>query len=423
LINATIEAEQQVERLSKYACIALWCGNNEISEGWHRWGWQDELTAEGVQTIWNDYQSLFDNILPIVVDKYSNVTDYWQSSPMFGRGDPGFNKQGDAHDWGLWHDELPFETIKKRVPRFMSEFGIQSLPEMETFEKVIPEDELHIDSSLLQSRQKHIRGNSIIKKYIEDECPYPSDLNALIFLSQYIQAEGMGNLITSHRMAKPYCMGSLYWQFNDCWPAISWSGMDYYGNWKAFQYKVKQVFQDVLLSASVEDERIVVKAVSDLFYHDTVICELFFQDFSGNPIFYDQWKNIIPPNTATTLYSEEIPFKDLQFSDSYYILLKWRRDNKEYAEVQLLDKLKNLKLPDPELSISSLEKMENGYRFHISAKHLAKSVELKSNFPIHFMPNYFDLNPGETIEVRCKTDIEEFDASQINIRSLFNFIK
>ncbi len=423
LLNATLEAEEQVERLSKYACIALWCGNNEISEGWHRWGWQDELPSEAIQQQWHAYESLFENILPLIVEKHSAQTNYWPSSPLYGRGDPRFTKYGDAHDWGLWHDAYTFKFIKKRIPRFMSEFGMQSMPDIETLARVIPEDNLHMDSSQVQFRQKHNRGISLIRKYIEDECPYPKDLNGLIYLNQYIQAEGMGELIKAHRLAKPYCMGSLYWQYNDCWPGISWSGMDYYGNWKAFQYKVQNVFQDVILCASVEDDRITVKAVSDLSHSDTIRCELFFQDFAGNPIFYDQWVSVIPSNAATSLYSEDIPFKDLQFSDSYYILLKWHRNGKTYSELVLLDALINLKLPDPEITISEWSPEREAYQMAITSKYLAKTVKLSSNQELHFFPNYFDINPGETIYVKCRASNAVIDKEQIKISSLYNYIR
>jgi beta-mannosidase len=132
LDNAYKEANYQVQRLAKFACLALWCGNNENNEGWHRWGWQILLGHNSRERIWNDYQNLFNGILPQIVKQYSNYNNYWESSPLFGRGDERFKSEGDAHDWGVWHDEMPFSKLQTRVPRFMSEFGFQSLPGIQT---------------------------------------------------------------------------------------------------------------------------------------------------------------------------------------------------------------------------------------------------------------------------------------------------
>ncbi|MEP7168826.1 MAG: sugar-binding domain-containing protein, partial [Bacteroidota bacterium] len=123
-LNVKEEAEEQVKRLCNHTCIAMWCGNNENSEGWHRWGWQDSYSEKDRTEIWNGYQKLFDDILPTAVKKYSN-TFYWETTPKFGRGDKRHTKEGDAHNWFVWHDGEPFENYEQKVPRFMSEFGFQ----------------------------------------------------------------------------------------------------------------------------------------------------------------------------------------------------------------------------------------------------------------------------------------------------------
>lgn len=57
------------------------------------------------------------------------------------------------------------------------------------------------------------------------------------------------------RRSRGRCMGALIWQINDCWPVASWSGMDYYGRWKALQYAEKRMFAPVLLSACEDGAR------------------------------------------------------------------------------------------------------------------------------------------------------------------------
>ena len=249
--NIQIEAEEQIKRLSRFSCIGLWCGNNENNEAWHRWGWQIGLGKDTKERLWSDYQNLFNNILPDLVKLYSNNNSYWESSPLYGRGDPRFQTEGDAHDWGIWHDEMKFESFEQRVPRFMSEAGFQSLPSLSTILSFCPKDELNLESKSMLAHQKHPRGNKLIQEYLQRDLPQPNNFENLIYLNQLNQAEGMGIAINAHRRAKPYCMGTLYWQYNDCWPGLSWSSRDYFGHWKALQHKTKELYQPLLVSTKV----------------------------------------------------------------------------------------------------------------------------------------------------------------------------
>src|SRR5690606_28188607 len=124
LENVKQEAIYNVKRLRNHPSIALWCGNNENSEGWQRWGWQDDKTEEQRQEIWANYHAIFNHILPRVVDSLSPKISYWESSPKYGRGDKRYQFEGDAHDWWVWHDGYPFEHFEEEIPRFTSEFAL-----------------------------------------------------------------------------------------------------------------------------------------------------------------------------------------------------------------------------------------------------------------------------------------------------------
>ncbi len=238
--NIKSEARHQVLRLNGHPSLALWCGNNEVSEGWHRWGWQNDYSTAERENLWIGYQSVFNNALPAAVNQFSNL-GYHESSPTFGRGDSLHTRMGDAHNWFVWHDEAPFSNYEKLVPRFMSEFGFQSLPVMETINSFGGAGELN--NAALRSHQKHHRGFAIINKYMLRQFgKIPVSLDQYISLSQQLQAEGMATGIRAHLKAKPFCMGSLLWQLNDCWPGISWSMIDYYGRKKEVYFKVQELF-------------------------------------------------------------------------------------------------------------------------------------------------------------------------------------
>ncbi|MFI5220164.1 MAG: glycoside hydrolase family 2 protein [Bacteroidia bacterium] len=244
LKNVKEEAEQQVKRLSNHPCIALWCGNNENSEGWHRWGWQNDYSENERKEIWNGYQKLFNDILLGAVKKYSN-SFYYETSPMYGRGDERHTKVGDAHNWFVWHDGEPFENYEQKVPRFMSEFGFQSYPALKTIEKFALPSDQNLESDVMKVHQKHSRGNEIIKTYMQRQYgKLPANFAEFIEISQLLQMQGVTQGIRAHLNASPYCTGSLIWQLNDCWPAASWSMIDYYGNKKKLYYGVKKEFKE-----------------------------------------------------------------------------------------------------------------------------------------------------------------------------------
>ena len=226
LENVKLEAEEQIKRLRNHSSIALWCGNNENSEGWHRWGWQANRGEKEKEEIWNNYLKLFDQLLPQLVNEHHSDIDYWESSPRFGRGNPQYKMEGDAHDWWIWHDEYPFEHLIENVPRFMSEFGFQSFPSYQTIQYINGNSSTSLKTKAFDTHQKHPRGYSIIKNYMERDYPVPQNDEDYVYLSQLVQANGIVMGIEAQRRAKPYNMGTLYWQLNDCWPAVSWSSID-----------------------------------------------------------------------------------------------------------------------------------------------------------------------------------------------------
>jgi len=262
--NIKNEATQQVKRLRKFACIALWCGNNEIDEAWHNWGWAKNYDKADSMRIWNDYLNLFHKLLPEIVQKYDSYKPYHASSPQYGRGNARSQFVGDSHYWGVWHDGEPFSMYEKKVPRFMSEFGFQSFPEMSTIDSFALKNQQFSTSKTMLAHQKHPRGNFLIEKYMNESYSIPESFEDFVYKSQLLQAEAVITGIEAQRRSRPYCMGSLYWQLNDCWPAVSWSAIDFYGNKKALYYAVKKAFAPVMISLEEKNDSLLIYSVSDL---------------------------------------------------------------------------------------------------------------------------------------------------------------
>lgn len=250
LDNVKCEAAEQVRRIAKHPCVVIWCGNNEVKNGWEDWGWQSQYnwSLEQISYLDKAMDTLFSEsgILASAVSMYDPLKrPYVSSSPLFGWGHPESCTHGDSHYWGVWWGELPFEMYEEKTGRFMSEFGFQSYPDWSTVCRFCPENERHIGSVSMNSHQKHNRGVAIIDKAMSLYYGFDSksvSLEDYCYLSQILQAWGTGYGVYCHLKASPYCMGTLYWQLNDCWPVASWSSIDYYGNWKALHYRVKDLF-------------------------------------------------------------------------------------------------------------------------------------------------------------------------------------
>ncbi len=403
LENVKEEARQQVIRLSRHPCLALWCGNNENNEGWHRWGWQDPMQQSQRDKIWEDYTNLFNRILPQIVAQHAPYTSYWESSPLYGRGDERFKNHGDAHDWGLWHDEMPFKNLEQRIPRFMSEFGFQSLPSLTTIRSFAHDDQLSLTSKDLLNHQKHPRGNKLIQSYVEWEYPPAEDFESLVYLNQMCQSEGIERIIRSHRKSKPHCMGSLYWQFNDCWPGISWSGIDYFGRWKALQHKVKNAFEPISFYIDHTADEIRIFGLNDLHLLVPVRIEYRLQDFYGNAIRYHSFTDSLQADSSTQLASIFLNVNRLAVERSHYMVVHWESPYGSGQTTYFFEATKNLKLPKVEFRINDFENTETGFRFSIRADQLARGVYFQESDTLQFFPNYFDLNPKTTQRVECKS--------------------
>jgi beta-mannosidase len=264
--NVIAEANEQTIRLRKHACMAVWCGNNENAEGWERWGWQQGLNDKQKAKLWRAYKDIFELTLGKAVKDNTDL-DYWESSPRFGRGDSRSLSEGDAHYWGVWHDEEPFEVMNAKVPRFMSEFGMQSFPSEQALRDMMTSPNGgYSDAGLLQ-HQKHNRGFKLMDKYMANwYTPIGhDDLFKYGRLSQAVQAEGIGLGIEAHRRHAPYCMGTMYWQLNDVWPSFSWSGIDYLGKPKLLHEMLTVLYAPQLISCLVSQKKLQIHWISDNF--------------------------------------------------------------------------------------------------------------------------------------------------------------
>jgi len=413
LENVEKEAIQNVKRLRNHPCIALWCGDNEILSAWNRWGWKENvLENQGqniVNKVWKAYDDIFHNILPKVVKQYDPQKLYWSSSPSSGFGKLENGKSGDNHYWGVWWAKEPFSKYKEEIPRFMSEYGFQSFPELNSVKKYAKKEDWDIYSEVMKSHQRSSIGNVTIEEYMKRDYRNPKDFPMFLYVNHVLQAEGIKTAIEAHRRNMPFCMGSLYWQLNDCWPVASWSGIDNYGNWKAMHYFVKKAFNDILVSPDIENNKLKIYVVSDKLENTYGKLKLSIIDFDGNNLWNKEKEIEIKANSSNIYFVSDLD-KLINTMNKNTILLHagiLNSKNEILSEnILFFNTVKDLQLPKPNIKYS-IKETNNGFTVKLSTDKLAKNLYLRADeIEGRFSDNYFDLLPGEKIEIQFNSNEE-----------------
>ncbi|MCB2221264.1 MAG: glycoside hydrolase family 2 protein [Bacteroidetes bacterium] len=403
LENVKQEAEYQVKRLRNHPSIALWCGNNEVSEGWHNWGWQEAFNYSFVDSteLWNHYLQIFESILPQAVFSNSPGLAYIPSSPKIGWGHEEALKEGDMHYWGVWWGEEPFEVYEQKVGRFMSEYGFQGFPDLRTLDSCLSSADKNLQSLALLNHQKHPRGMELIKTYMEQDFPVPDDFKEYNYVSQLVQAHGISMAIEAQRRAMPQCMGTLYWQLNDCWPVISWSSIDYYNRWKALHYRIREIYKDVLISFENHENEVKVFIISDHQNDIQADLELKIIDFEGN-IKWQKNTAIQINNTSSGIY-ESIDIYGIPQNNHVLSAKLISGDSLLAQNLFYFVSPKDLILSKPRIT-KEITHDKNGFRIMLSTDKLAKNVYLFTDAEGHFSDNFFDLLPGEVKTISFLTN-------------------
>ncbi len=401
LKNVKLEAEDNVKRLRNHPCLALWCGNNEIDVAWCQyhelcgWVWKQRYNSQQREQLWQAYKHIFLEILPAVIKELDPDRSYWPSSPMADWGKAASNKtvnEGDMHYWGVWHGKKPFEEFDEVVGRFMSEYGFQSFPDINTVKKYTLEEDLDIESEVMASHQRSGIGNLRIKEYMGWYYKVPDDFEHFLYVGQILQAKGIREAIETHRLKMPHCMGSLYWQLNDCWPVASWSSIDYYGRWKALQYAARKAFAPTIVTFSEEGKSMKVFAVNDLLDEIKAELEIDVFSFTGQKVFSNKKEVIVLPNASTELatYSIKDLFNGIHKNEGYVVSRIKNNEELIASNIYYAVYPKKLELSKPDINIS-IRRVKDAYMIVLQTDVLAKNVYLSSPVEGHFTDNYFDL--------------------------------
>lgn len=425
LENVRREAIDNVVRLRNHPSIVLWCGNNEIETAWLHWGWKDKLPAQ----LWEDYKNIFLGVLPKVVSEHDPARAYWSSSPGSNfEDDPDSQKIGDVHYWAVWHFAKPFEEYEKQFPRFMSEYGFQSFPSIETVNTyTIPSDH-NIESPVMLAHQKHPRGNQLIREYMLRNFKEPKDFESFLYVSQVLQAEGIRIGAEHFRRIMPRNMGSLYWQINDCWPVASWSGMDYYGRWKALHYYARKFYKDILLSPHEEDGKINFYIVSDRVKAMPAELRVRLMNFDGSTL--SETKRSIDVAALASKSYLSVPVSELLGSanpSNVFVHCELNMDGRIVSENSYFFRpFKELSITAPQIK-PEVTRTSGGFTVSLKTDKFARAVYLSAgNLDGRFSDNFFDLIPGKKVALEFSggKDVTPDDFRRsLEVRSLADAFK
>ncbi len=399
--NILAELKDNIRRLRHHASLGLWCGNNEmemfVKQG--EWGAKNEIKS--------DYVKMYEYLFPRLLEEEDPDRFYWPASPSCGGGfdEPNSPDRGDVHYWDVWHGNKPFTEYRKFYFRYLSEFGFQSFPSIKTVEAFTEPSDRNVFSYVLEKHQRNASANGKIMNYMEQTFLYPTDLDTLIYASQLLQAEAIRYGVEHFRRNRGRCMGTVYWQLNDCWPVASWSSIDYYGRWKALHYYARRFFAPFMISCEEEGlltqtmnlnaEPFEVKKSIRLSVANESMCTR-----KGTV----KWQLRSPDGMVIREETEDVSIEPLSVR---WLDLKELPDAKlyeNYVSYQLVEDgvtvsqgtvlfcpPKHFKFIDPKLSV----RLE-GDEIIVSASAYARSVEIRNeNDDLILSDNFFDLNGGE----------------------------
>ena len=424
--NVRIEAVENIRRLRHHTALAIWCGNNEMEQGWCDWGWnkpEDPLN----QRLKDGYDRMFHHMLPELLEIEDPDHPYWPSSASANTPFEGANDQiqGDCHYWDVWHGRKPFTAYRTQFPRFMSEFGFQALPPLKTIATYADPADWNMTSYIMEHHQRSGSGNGLMIAQMTDTFRMPRHFPSLVYLSLILQAEGIRYGVEHWRRNRNRVSGTLIWQLNDCWPVASWASLDYFGRWKALHYAAKRFYAPLLLSVADYGKTMKIHVTSDLVEPVDVQIRWRLETLDGKAL--QKGEQVIRAEAlADTLVSTH-DFSTQVSADNQrsvvFVAEMWRDGQLAATSVTPFVANKHLELRKPGLKTQVSVEGQTLY-VDVSARSLARFVELSlDDADVVFSDNYFDLPAGRTVRISAPLP-EGWSAAQaesaLKVQSLYD---
>jgi beta-mannosidase len=402
--NVAAEAEEQVERLQAHPSLVIWAGNNEVLAGWENWSdrkdFKKAVGPDEQERIGTGMAVLFDRVLRDAVIRNDNDVPYWPGSPSTDYEGPiDTDKNGDRHFWDVWSGSKPIERYADSCARFNSEYGFQSMPGLPTIAAFTGPTDLSPDAPVMKAHQKFLsgEGNERLRFYLDQYQRKPRDFADFVYLTQVMQAQAIDLAARHHRACRPTTMGSLYWQLNDSWPAISWASIDWYGRWKLLHYAARRFFAPQIVVAERKGDATRVALVSDATTPLPAQWRVRVFDMAGRQLNERGGAVTLAPLSASdvAMLDDKSLFGNADPSRSYAVaelLLSSRVVSRSIIERRAP---KEMAYPAPGLRVRW-----QGRNLTLTAINLARAVQIGfGTLAAQPSDNGFDLLPGESVTV------------------------
>lgn len=400
IANISKEFRSQIPRIAAHPSVVLFNGNNEVEVAWGNWGFQIKygLYGKSAKEIERSYDRVFKEVAPTIISEFTTIP-YIHTSPLSNWGKADLYNHGSQHYWGVWHGKDPIEDFGKKIGRFNAEYGFQSFPEYNTLLTFSDKTEWELGSDVMKHHQKSYVGNDMIMKHAKNLYGKPENFENFVYYSQLTQAKAVSMAVAGHRIDFPRCGGTLYWQVNDCWPAPTWSSVDYRWNWKALQYEVQKDYESVAIVAKYDDlENRSFYIVNDLPDNFTANIQVQLIDLKGKTAY--EWKEDV---WFTGAGSKQISFNaevltELEKSN-FVVKFTWNdAQGKSYTRnfANIKDEYKSAKEDDISLSINSIDTIAKTALISVENKRFVRDFWLTSSkFGVRYKSNFMNLIPGE----------------------------
>lgn len=434
------EIEDNVKRIRNHPCLGLWCGNNEVEIIIEMFTDSDEplfkpireyfkceLNKKEESVVKEEYRFLFDEFIPNLICNLDPETDYVRASPfndiIFERNED----TSDSHYYLAFDGMKPFRlTQRSHYFRFVSEMGFQSYPNIKTIRSFCEKKDQKPDSEIMYKHQKATNGNQTIEAYMKDEFVVPSDFSEYVFISQILAGEIMKYAVEHMRRNRNRCMGIITWQLNDCWPTVSWSGIDYYGRWKAQQYYSKRFYEPILISGQEDENSISIYVTNDKLETLEGVIRWSILNNKSDIIVQGTEKIIVSELTSKDCIVMDIKeiYKEFDPKQHYmeYVLTNMDNSNVINRGVTLFVPTKDFELRPADISIEVVD-LETEFLLLVESNVFTKSIYIDfEDLDVIFSDNFFDLSANTIKEVRiCKNSIAS-DVDSIEIKKQINIL-
>ncbi len=387
------EAEAAVRRLRHHPSLVIWAGNNEdYGVAKSRRVYDPEFEGDFTQTAF-PARAIYEQLLPEVCAELDPTRPYWRGSPYGGAEGGDDRTIGDQHIWSIWHGAVPYQDYPKFAGRFVSEFGMEAFPVMETIASFAAPDEFYPQSRTLDFHNKDAGGPRRIAPYLIENVRIVADLEGYAYLTQFVQSEALAAAYRGWRRlwsgpGREYTAGALVWQLNDCWPVTSWAIVDYYRRPKPAYYVIRRELAPCVVGlARVSAQTVAVWTGSGLNMEGDAELEVSTWAFDGTLVSVERRQATLVGNQSV----EQGEFIS-ERNDTWVVAARLFKDGKVVARATLWpEPFKYLTLPEPEIQIERLD--ANTLRLHVTRP--AKGVWLSAGDGVIWSDNMLDLTPND----------------------------